>query len=267
MALVAGAAVVLMAEPSAALAATKAPKATATQGSTFELIADSKAKTVSAKGTAEKAVYGAQKKYVPPSAAKKATPAKKAAASAKKETFKAAAAAPVKFGAVKGATQGIAPAGVTLPTPKGAVTKVATKKAAAPKPAAKKAAAPKPAAPKPVVAAKKAENPLAKKKAAAAGAGAAATAVVVEKAAPVVVEAPAAPAPVPKVKNYVKNTPAVKAAPAPKKALSSSGPAFSLGGDAAEAGAVAAAEVAGVAIATSIVNGILAAPRAARRSA
>lgn len=246
-----GAAVLLMSEPSAALAATKAAKATATQGAAFELIADSKVKPIKAKAPAEKTVYGAQKKYAPPTTAKKSAPTKKSApvkksAPAKQKTFKAASTAPVKFSARKaGEAQGKAPAGVTLPTPKGAV--VSSKKAAVRKP----------------VTANKSisENPLAKKKAVAA-AGAAATAVVVEQAAPVV-EAPPAPV-VPKVKNYVKNTPAVKAASAPKKATSSSAPSFSLGGDATEAGAVAVAEIVGVVVANSIVGGLLSGPRARR---
>ena len=74
-ALVAGAAVVLMSEPSAALAATaKATKSTVTQGATFELVAGSKVKPIVAKGSAEKAVYGAQKAAAP--AEKAAAPAK-----------------------------------------------------------------------------------------------------------------------------------------------------------------------------------------------
>jgi len=306
LALAAGAAVLLMAEPSSAIA--KTTKAAPTQGTTFEELLDQQksgkvnAKIITAKtAPAEKAVYGQQKKTVVTKAAVKKADTKKSVskASKKSDSFKASN-APLKF-STKAAvgTQGSAPAGLELPVPKGAITKAPKAKAATPKPKAAapkpkaatpkpkaatpkpkaatpkpkaatpkpKAATPKPkaATPKPKAApvATKSDNPLARKKAAAA-AGAAAVVVeqVVEKAAPApVVEAPT----VPKVKNYVKNTPAVKA-PVEKKASSS--PAFSFGGDAAEAGAVAAAEILGLVVASSVVNAILkpSKPATARRS-
>ena len=275
IALSAGAAVLLMAEPSSAIA--KTAKAAPTQGTTLEELLEQqksgklKAKIITAKtAPAEKAVYGQQKKTVVAKPATKKADSKKAVSKAtkKSDTFKSSS-APLKFSSKAAVgSQGSAPAGLELPVPKGAITKAPkAKPAAAPKPKAvsapkpKAVSAPKPkavSAPKP-----KADNPLARKKAAAA-AGAAAVTVetIVEKAAPApVVEAPA----VPKVKNYVKNTPAVKA-PVEKK--TSSAPAFSFGGDAAEAGAVAAAEILGLAVASSVVNAILkpSKPATARRS-
>lgn len=266
MALAAGAAVLLMGEPSAAWAKTVAAP---TQGQLLDQLLEQqksgqvKAKIIKAKSApTEKAVYGQQKKTV----VKKATDTKKTKASAAKsasskkaDTFKATS-APLKFSSKAATgTQGSAPAGIALPVPKGAVS-APKPKAAAPKP---KAAAPKPkaAAPKPKTAAPKpkADNPLARKKAAAA---AGAAAVVAEKAVEKV--APAAPAPAvqaPAVKNYVKNT------PAPKKAASPAVSAPSLGGDATEAGIVAASEILGLVIASSVVDAVLkpTKPAAAKR--
>ena len=259
IALAAGAAVLLMAEPSSAIA--KTAKAAPTQGTTLEELLEQqksgkvKAKIITAKtAPAEKAVYGQQKKTVVAKPASKKTDSKKAVSKAtkKSDAFKSSS-APLKFSSKAAVgTQGSAPTGLELPVPKGAITKAPKAKAVS-APKAKAVSAPK----------AKSDNPLARKKAAAA-AGAAAVTVekIVEKAAPApVVEAPA----VPKVKNYVKDTPAVKA-PAEKK--TSSAPAFSFGGDAAEAGAVAAAEILGLAVASSVVNAILkpSKPAAARRS-
>jgi len=276
LALAAGAAVLLMAEPSSAIA--KTTKAAPTQGTALEELLEQqksgkiKAKVITAKtAPAEKAVYGQQKKtVVAKPASKKADGKKSVVKASKKSDALKSSSAPLKFSSKAAVgTQGSAPAGLELPVPKGAITKAPKAKAAAPK---SKVVAPKPkaaapkskvVAPKPKAAAPKADNPLARKKAAAA-AGAAAVVVekAVEKAAPApVVEAPV----VPKVKNYVKNTPAVKA-PVEKKA--SSAPAFSFGGDAAEAGAVAAAEILGLVVSSSVVNAILkpSKPATARRS-
>jgi hypothetical protein len=262
LALAAGAAVLLMAEPSSAIA--KTTKAAPTQGTALEELLEQqksgkiKAKVITAKtAPAEKAVYGQQKKtVVAKPASKKADGKKSVVKASKKSDALKSSSAPLKFSSKAAVgTQGSAPAGLELPVPKGAITKAPKAKAAAPKS--------KVVAPKPKAAAPKADNPLARKKAAAA-AGAAAVVVekAVEKAAPApVVEAPV----VPKVKNYVKNTPAVKA-PVEKKA--SSAPAFSFGGDAAEAGAVAAAEILGLVVSSSVVNAILkpSKPATARRS-
>ena len=252
MALAAGAAVFLMGEPSAAWAKTVAAP---TQGQLLDELLEQqksgqvKAKIIKAKSApTEKAVYGQQKKTV----VKKATDTKKTRASAAKsasskkaDTFKAAS-APLKFSSKAATgTQGSAPAGIELPVPKGVVS--------APKP---KAAAPKPKAdaPKP-----KADNPLARKKAAAA---AGAAAVVVEKAVEKV--APAAPAPAvqaPAVKNYVKST------PTPQKVASPAASAPSFGGDVTEAGIVAASEILGLVIASTVVDAVLkpTKPAAAKR--
>jgi len=282
MALAAGAAALLMAEPSIAVAKT-APAPT--QGQFFDEILEQqkkgeiKSKIIQGKSApSQKAVYGQQNKSAvkKPAATTKA-PAKKAAApSASKPAAKPSSSnKPLKFSEKASiGTQGSAPAGVELPVPKGAVTKAKVTKAAAPKPKPvapaaststpkpkpaaaenplarkKKAAAPTPApapveAPKPVSAAPKpaaAENPLArKKKAALAGAGAGTAAVVVEKA--VEKAAPAVKAPVEKVTS-----------PAPSSTSSSSA---GLGDATVQAGGVAVAELAGLAIASSIVGGLL----------
>lgn len=251
-----------MSEPASAIA--KTTKAAPTQGTAFdELLEQQKSGKVNTKiikgksASSEKAVYGQQKKTVVTKAASKKSDTKKniSKSSKKSESFKAST-APLKFSSKAAVgTQGSAPAGLELPVPKGAITKAT--KTVAPKP---KTSAPKPktVAPKPVTASSKTENPLARKKAAAAAGTAA---VVVEKAVEKVVPAPVVEAPtVPKVKNYVKNTPAVKA-PVEKKA--SSGPSFAFGGDAVEAGAVAAAEAVGLAVASSIVNAIVKPTKAA----
>ena len=127
-------------------------------------------------------------------------------------------------GATKGASQGIvvragSPVSLAAPAPKLGGKVVVAKAAKAAKPAAKAAAA------------------------------ATAAAVVAEPAAIVPVST------VKPVRNYLKPAPP-RPAPAPKTPGAPSSFSFSLGGDAGEAGLVLAAELAGAAVASSVVGGI-----------
>lgn len=284
MAFAAGAAVLLMAEPSVAVAKT-APAPT--QGQMFDQILEQqkkgeiKSKIIQGKSAPrEKAVYGQQNKGTVKKPATKA-PAKKPAkpSSAPKPALKPSSSKPLKFSQKASiGTQGSAPAGLELPVPKGAATKTKATKATAPKPKpAASTSAPKtnPAAPKTKAAAENplarkkktavpapaplqaptpapttskpkaaAENPLArKKKAALTGAGAGTAAVVVEKA--VEKAAPAIKAPEEKI------------SPSTSSSSTSSSTSVGLGDASVQAGGVALAELAGLAIASSIVGGIL----------
>lgn len=235
-------------EPPAFAAAV--PKSTG-QGEVLEqLLAQQKAGNVKAKTItsvtkpAEVAVYGKKKpnsapkpvsaKPAPKPAVKKAPVQQKVATKALKFDTKA-----------KSGTQGDAPAGLELPVPKGAIKGAAkpsaSKKAAAPtkaaaKPAASKAApAPKTTAAKPLAATTSpAPAPKTAVEKAADGAGAAAATATAAKVA-------------------TSSAPAIKATDAP-----STSAAFSSidKNGAIQAGAVLAAELAGLAIASSVVGQI-----------
>lgn len=197
-----------------------------------------KAVTIKSKSAPEPAVAAVKKQAQPAPkakapaskpASKKATESPKPVAAAK-TTFKLAGEKPTQ------GSQGAAPAGLELPTPKGAI--VAAKKAVASKPvAAKKVAAPKPSAAKRV----EAPKPVVEAKKAAVSAATAVTAVASE------------------AKQVSK--PAPKPAPTPTPSAPMSAP--SLDDSALQAGAVLAAELVGVAIASSIVGG-LTSPRASK---
>ena len=261
----AGLAALLISSDSPAFAAT-APTAAASQGELLEkLLQEQKQGTVAAKTikaapkpAAPAAYAGGKSSSAKPAARASAGPKKDA-----KKTEKTSGTASVKKTETKtlkfdtkasSGVQGAAPAGLELPVPKGAVQKAApvvaaAKKAvAAPKPkpaapapvvAAKKVVAapkPKPAAPAPVVAAKKVEAPKPK------------------PAAPVVA-AKKVEAPKPKAA-------APAAAPAAKKAAGTAPAAPAFDDAAIQAGAVLAAEVIGVGIASSIVGGLTKKPSA-----
>jgi hypothetical protein len=245
---VAGLAALLIGTESPAFAA--APKVASGQGELLDqLLAQQKAGSTKAKTIkaavkpAEVAVYGKNKpNSAPKPAAKKAAPkpaAKKAVVQQKVAT-KA-----LKFDTKAGTgTQGAAPAGLELPVPKGAV-KVAAKPAAAAKKAPAPKAAAKPAAAKAAPKVAAAAKPVAAKAAPASKAAAPAPKVSVQKAA----TAAAATATAAKV--------ATSSAPAFKAAASSAPAAAGAYDGAIQAGAVIVAELAGLAIASSVVGQII----------
>lgn len=259
IALAAGVSALLLGEPSVALA--KTTKAAGQQGELLEELLEQqrrgeiKAKVI--KGTssnAPKVSYNDAKKaaqVIKKSSAPKATKPKPAPKPKAAPKPAAAASKPLKFSSkASSGSQGSAPAGVELPVPKGAVT--SAKKAPSPKPAAAKKAeatllAVKATQKKETPAAQKTENPLARKAKANAAvkAGATGAAVVAAEKAVVKTEVPA-------VKEIVKAEPT----------LSSSSGNLSLSNGAVQAGAVVAAEVVGVAVASSVVGGILKPKRA-----
>jgi len=202
------------------------------------------AKTVKAAGKpAEVAVYAKSKASAPTKLAATAAtskPASKAKPSTSKATaVKSASTKPLKFDSkASSGTQGAAPAGLELPLPKGATSNkpVVSKPAAPkPKPAAIKKEAVKTSAASPAIAKKETFKPVIKPAAPAVKTAAAASAVAATKAA-AISKTPRAP-PAPKVSAKTSNAPG-------------------LSSPAVQAGAVLAAELAGLAVASAIVGGI-----------